>query len=370
MVNILPIEESAYYNDEVTVQKKYDSISKTNYMITKVSHKDANGNIIKLKRGFANDNSAVRSGETARSFANRNIATLAINASVFGDNFNLRGHIIHEGSVLLNTAGMSGLHILGIKADNTLVSYPPDTAISTMLADGCVETVIGFEPIVKNGVKIDSPREVSNHPRQVIGQLPNKDIIILTCDGRTATDLGMNMSDCSRIMLAEGATFAYNLDGGGSNQTVLRGRTLNRVYDEGGTKERLVPDFLYFGKEYDMNNLDIAAVAKDIGDVSFKVDQINAKLGTSVGNLPASIDDDFAVNRPTNLNNIKKTGLYWTTAATTNAPPTPAISWGIMHYQYSATQAQQIAFPYHEKNGVTQTRRADGLGGWHAWRPA
>lgn len=223
------------FYDEITYQKYRDDTSKTDYFITHVPNLDKNGNLIKLRHGFQNDliNSGV--GETARSFCNRHTASLVANASIWNTNNGLiRGVQIQDGKVIQDAKDTNS-YTLGIKSDNTLVMYPPSVTAEQVLADGCIDAITAFYPMIQDGTAFDlsGVTTVSNvterHPRNVIAQLPNKDILFLTCEGRTRANLGMTYDDIIRILLARGVTTAYCLDGGGSSQTVVRGHLVNNT---------------------------------------------------------------------------------------------------------------------------------------------
>ena len=142
----------------------------------------------------------------------------------------LWGLLISNGQVLYENPHYTW--ILGIKTDGTLVAYEPNTPSSTILQDGCDNAVNGFVPIIIDGENVDDQtiaagtpgHAFERHPRQVIGQRADGVYLILTCSGRTENEEGMTMHDCQRIMRKFGATFAYNLDGGGSTWTVANTR--------------------------------------------------------------------------------------------------------------------------------------------------
>lgn len=365
---------SAFYHN-IEVSYKRDSQSSTDYIVTKISHKDEEGKIIKLKRGFANDGKPMPSAESVRDFAVRNNATVAINASTFNTvTYELRGTNIHKGSVIHQGVDVSRW-ILGIKADNTMISFPPNTPASTMIDAGCQETLIGFVPIIEDGKRVDdsllnvSSNMPERHPRQLIGQMANKDIVILTSDGRSENSLGLTAEDMIRLMLAEGVQFAYVLDGGGSTQTVVRGTLLSRPIDEDGYGERIVPDFLYIAKDVQKErDRDLRDVSKDIGSVKMDAEHLKRDM-QKMGNLPFQIGiNSWANDRPTDLNNITDMGFYWGHSTITANVPEGGLSWGILHFAYGTDgDALQVAFPFHDSRGDIMIRRTV-TGGWSAWR--
>jgi exopolysaccharide biosynthesis protein len=360
--------ETAYY-DEITFEKLRDDTSKTDYFLTTIPNLDSEGNLIKLEHGYQNEVFNSGTGESVRSFASRNITSFAINASTF-DTITLqpRGIQIQDEMVMQgNVNNSTNRHVLGIKADNTLVSYPPTTPTATILADGCLNALTGFYPMIQNGLSVDptvytgESNTTLPNPRQVIAQMANNDIIVLTCEGRSKKNTGMTYDDLIRILLAKGVTFAYCLDGGGSGQTMLRGVILNNPIDDGGKTERKVPDFLYV-KKTSTNPQVMKTTNKDIGILNKQVKDIVADI-LNMGSLGATSE------WITDCNVLIPSGLYWAGSSALNRP-TSDIPWGILHNKASDTSALQIAFPYHDSKYNIKLRRtnADGSGSWNAWR--
>lgn len=356
----------AYY-DEITYEKYRDTTSSTDYFITFIPNKDTEGNVIQLKHGYQNDliNSGV--GETARSFANKRAASLVTNASIWDVGTGLiKGVQIQDGVIKQDKDGGTS-YTLGIKADNTLVTYPPATSAATILAAGCVNAITAFFPMIENSVAVDpaiynvigNPAEPN--PRNVIAQLPNKDIIFLTCEGRTASNLGMTYADVIRILLARGVATAYCLDGGGSTQTVVRSLLINNPLDDSGKTERKVADFLYIERQA-INKQNVKTIATDMGILGKKVTDLVADFTAFGRGLP-----EIAPNIG-NLNSILKTGPYWCTGSALNAPA-DTNSWGVYHFQAGVASALQIAFPYHGTTGSIMLRRTvSDMATWTAWR--
>lgn len=360
------LAENVYY-DEISYEKYRDVTSSTDYFITHIPHLDSDGEIIKLKHGYQNDlmNSGV--GETVRSFGNRHVASLATNASIWDVGTGLIKGVQIQDGVIKRDIDSGTSYTLGIKGDNTLVTYPPTTPAETILSDGCVNAITGFFPMIENSVTVDPAiygvigNPIEPNPRNVIAQLPNKDILFLTCEGRTTKDLGMTYDDVIRILLARGVTTAYCLDGGGSTQTVVRSLLINKPLDDSGKTERKVADFLYIDRSA-KNTQNIKSVSKDIGILGKRMTDLVSDFTAFGRGLP-----DIAPNIG-NLNTINKTGPYWCTGSALNAP-TDTNSWGVYHFQSGSASALQIAFPYHGTTGSIMLRRTvSDMATWTAWR--
>ncbi|TFH63799.1 phosphodiester glycosidase family protein [Peribacillus frigoritolerans] len=364
--------ESVYY-DEITYEKYRDSTSSTDYYITYISHLSANGDLIKLKHGYQNDlmNSGV--GETARSFGNRHVASLSANASIWNTSTGLiKGVQIQDGVIKQDIDGGTS-YTLGFKEDNTLVAYPPTTPAATILDDGCVNAITAFFPMIENSVAVDPTiygvigNPVEPNPRNAIAQLPNKDILFLTCEGRTSANLGMTYADMIRILLARGVTIAYCLDGGGSTQTVVRGLQVNNPLDDNGKTERKVADFLYIDRPAE-NTQNFKTVSKDMGIVNKKLSDVARDLVTTSTDLLGLNRLPIVAPNIGNLDTITKSNFYWCAGTALNAPST-ANSWGVLHFQSGAASALQIAFPYHGSTGSIMLRRTvTDMSTWTAWR--
>lgn len=425
------LEGSTFINN-VRVEQKRDSLSETTYYLTYIPATDGTGATIDMKRGFANDVVNGGTGETARSFAERHGATVVINASTFDVNtYKLAGLQIHNGTVI--SEGAPGYrYALAFNPNREMKAYPVDTDPQQILDDGFTNALTGFIPLIENSSEVD--RSIiegygaynERHPRQVIAKRANNDIIILTCDGRTPTDQGMTVDDLIRILISIGVEFAYMLDGGGSNSTVVRGQFINKRTDNGGYDERKVADFIYFGKDTPrMRDIDTVKLGSDIGRLGKELNDIFIKLQNKIDfptgyiQLKASetfdfhgievykgdrrthklnlrsdefnywdYDEERALFRVTrdgriqstlgtlgaffnfarivnSLNDIDTSGIYWATASTAGHP-TGSGSFVVLHVQVTTVEKMQIAFPYSTTGGNIYTRR-DFSGSWSDW---
>jgi exopolysaccharide biosynthesis protein len=104
-----------------------------------------------------------------------------------------------------------------------------------------VKEAIGGGPrLVKAGVA-SVPRDYerfdssynNRHPRTAIGYTANREVVLLTVDGRSDLSKGLTLDELASLMVKLGCTEAMNLDGGGSTTLVLGGEVLNRPSDGG-----------------------------------------------------------------------------------------------------------------------------------------
>src|SRR5699024_7628581 len=178
--------------------RKFD----TTYYITHIPHLDSNGNVIKLKRGIQGNDPNKPEHITPSQFARKTKATFVSNASTgSGSQQKLHGQQIYNGQILDSIKddeyeAIKDRWTLAIGDDNTLEAFPQNITAKEIKAKGYNNTVSGFGPIISGNkvvVKDDndySPNTVVKHPRTVIAQLPNKDILFFVCDGRENNNQG------------------------------------------------------------------------------------------------------------------------------------------------------------------------------------
>lgn len=71
--------------------------------------------------------------------------------------------------------------------------------------------------LIKDGIIQEGLQRDVISSRNVIGQKPNRDIVIIQVQGETGKS-GCTIQKAAELLLAEGCIFGYNLDGGGSTQ--------------------------------------------------------------------------------------------------------------------------------------------------------
>ena len=352
--------EDPYYN-EIVYNTYFDDKSKSIYHVVDIPHMDKDGNLIKLKKEIPNEPT------TARELSNKHQHSVVINSSVFNTNNLVPSGVQIQDGEIIEDKKSGTLRTLGIKDDNTLVDFTSDVTAQEILDEGIKNTVTGFYPILDGEEKPYTTIENTNsnvneqHPRQIIAQKPNKDLMFITVEGRNATSAGMTYDQMYDLCKLLGASYAYCLDGGGSTQTVVRGNLLNRQTDNNGMSERIVPDFLYVTKDSDNKN-SIISQNYDTGNISKKITEIMYTM-SNINGVPSNL------STTSNLDTVDKTGFYWVNRHAIGAPGD--MSHGVLHFQITANAATQIAFPYHESVGEIKYRRTIGAGTtnqWRAWR--
>ncbi len=94
---------------------------------------------------------------------------------------------------------------------------------------------VSFIPIlIKNGRKVPLPSawKKARHPRTIIGQYANDDLILIVVDGRQGEySKGITLERLQDKLLKLGVKDAYNLDGGGSTAMYFKNKLLNKPSD-------------------------------------------------------------------------------------------------------------------------------------------
>lgn len=230
------IEENFY--KEIYYEKK--RLNNTTYYLTYIPFKDSNDNIINLEVSKTDKNI------TPNQHAIKNNTNITINASLSlldGDRY-VDGIAIGNG-IILRDYDISSLatdeQYLGITNNRTMMTFSKDTTAQTMLNAGIKNAFLIFGQCVINGSIVDNfTHHLKNDADQYIGQKANKDIIILTCEGRNSNNLGLNYKSASNILINLGCNNVYALDGGGSTSTSYRSTKLNSDIDDDGTIDRKV----------------------------------------------------------------------------------------------------------------------------------
>ncbi len=180
--------------------------------------------------------------ETTSDAAERTGAVLAINGGGFGAG-RVNGELV---STMIGGAVVDGNYIkefqpksnediffVGINRQGDLVGDVPKS--SQEVIDMNPYQGVSFIPIlIKAGEKIDLPSAWANtrHPRTIIGQYANDDLIVIVVDGRQGDySVGITLERLQDKMLELGVKDAYNLDGGGSTAMYFNGKILNQPSD-------------------------------------------------------------------------------------------------------------------------------------------
>ncbi|MGO2869125.1 MAG: phosphodiester glycosidase family protein [Staphylococcus equorum] len=281
-LNEKQIRESAYYNEIDYIKgRMFD----TDYYIVHIPYRDEQGDIIKLKKGISGNNPNKPIHMKPTKYAKEKGATFVSNASTGSSSQSkLHGQQIFNGEILDSVKSneydkLSNRWTLAIDDDNLMTAFPQNITAQQIKEKGYNNTFSGFGPLIMEGKVIYSKGDYSEHseqphPRTVIFQLPNRDSLVFTCEGRSKAEglyqKGMTLNEVIETLYNHygDISFAYSLDGGGSSSSVLRSKMLNKPTDKDNKEEREVLDFLYIGKKQkQIRDRDIQKAYEDIGEL-------------------------------------------------------------------------------------------------------
>lgn len=355
---------SSEYYDEITYEKLYSDEMKSYYYKTIIPYKDKNGERIELKKGIANDE--LNTFERPQDFSFRVNASLVSNASVFS-NGHLVGKQIKDGVLLQERPTLA--YTLGVDNEGFLKAYAPEVSGEDIIADGIVNAWSGFYPLIEDYVPVDSTifEPIANtkqkHPRQVITQNEFGDITIYSIAGRDGYSEGATYAEMVDFFMANNIKFAFNLDGGGSGVTIVRGSHVNYPTDNELKDTRPVADFIYIKKPtknretLKFNQYDSNMVFEKMAEIRSEVIK-NRNFLENMGNLPDTI------NLRSNIDDITVSGFYWAGSATTGSPNSVANA--VIHFNYNDLTAIQLAIPFvSNSSSILYRRKVNGL--WENW---
>jgi exopolysaccharide biosynthesis protein len=239
--------DMSYSDDNMTIKITTERVNGTTVYLADITVSDPS----LLKTAFASGTYGRNYTETTSSQASDNNAIFAINGDYYG--FRDTGYVIRNGVLYRDTAA-ADTDALVIDENGNLSSVNQSDTTAQSLLDSGAQQVLSFGPtLIENGeITVDEDTEVgqatTSNPRTAIGQIGTNHYLVVVSDGRTSSSTGLSLYELAQVMKDHGATYAYNLDGGGSSTMVLNGKVINQtVGGSGGSSERAVSDILYFG---------------------------------------------------------------------------------------------------------------------------
>lgn len=252
-----PIEDTLYYTntyrDDVTVLHKRNNDVGTSYQVVIVNKTKFDGTTTKIAIDGTSDTNPL--GDTniknTLNFAADKDFLHVINGGIYlVANNEADGITIIDGTIL-KSVGVEQFsaeqYVLGITSNGEFKTYLNETA-EYILNDGSVYALTGFVPLIENDTAVDDsvlricPHWNARHPRQIVGKLKDGNYFTFCCDGRTTNENGMTLAECISTLTKDlNVAFAFNLDGGGSTQTVVGRKQINRMIDG-----RKIPNVITF----------------------------------------------------------------------------------------------------------------------------
>ena len=181
-------------------------------------------------------------------------------------NGGMSGIYIFDG-IVNNTSRLDCPYYLGFTSKNEMKFYnglKNDFSLDNLINDGIVNCLSGFSPLVVNHNAFDfsditdlsGTSEIAQnfsdslpvkHPRQIIGQDDDNNFYIFSIMGRFNNSDGFNYYEMQNYCLSKGLKNAFNLDGGGSMQTVYNKNYIFYPSQELDTNiDRIVPSCIGF----------------------------------------------------------------------------------------------------------------------------
>lgn len=203
-----------------------------------------------LKTALAQNSYGRNLKDTTSNMAEQSNAVLAINGDYYG--FRDYGYVLRNG-ILYREEAANGTDALVVYGDGTMAAVSQDEISAQQLKDNGAWQVLSFGPVlVSDGsIAVDAKTEVGqsmkSNPRTAIGMVSPLHYMVVVSDGRTDDNEGLSLYELAQVLVDNGATFAYNLDGGGSTTLYFQGEVLNTPTSGNRSGERKVSDIVYFG---------------------------------------------------------------------------------------------------------------------------
>lgn len=198
----------------------------------------------------ANGNSAT--DKSALDFALDNDFLLVTNSGLgnqLGGSYVPLGKLVENGQVIADNSTSYG--VLVIDGNGDLSVGEAGVSAADLITAGAVSVLTAFGPIVVDyeaTAEADYPNadNWSQHAqRQIIGQFANGDYAIITAEGRDYDNsVGWTIPQAQALCQQLNLKFAFNLDGGGSTETVVGKKQLNTIYEN--ATGRTVCSFIVF----------------------------------------------------------------------------------------------------------------------------
>ena len=238
--------------DNIDIDYEYDSTTNANYSVIRIYKNKLDGTqqfpfVVAPNGANAGDKS------TYDLIQGNNNYVLAINSGLGNAEHIPDGIIIENSTVIQNTPSVyhDSCKPLTIDSNGDLDYAEANADAYDLVQNGIVSAVCGFMPIIINYQAVPSSEwnniehYTQNAQRQIIGQFGNGDYAIVTCEGRGFQNSdGWTIAEAQTICQKLGLKFAYNLDGGGSTETIICKKQFNSIYEN--NTGRIVPTFIVF----------------------------------------------------------------------------------------------------------------------------
>lgn len=262
--------EQTIKNSWSSINVEYFRVNNSSCTLVRIPKTSNNGKKIRPHVSLTSTNNELSGTKTsALNYSKRNSSLFVINGSLFNTTTLLpQGQTISKEEVLVDeplndlngwVPNINECYPLCIDASGNLSSdYDKTVACATLLSNDITDCVCGWGCLIKNHTlnsEFFDPDTGyhsldTKNPVQIIGQYQNGDYFTLTIDGdrgNVVNERGMTVMEVANVLLDRNVKFAYELDGGGSSETVLGNRQLNPIYEL--SEGRIVPTVIEFIEE-------------------------------------------------------------------------------------------------------------------------
>lgn len=242
--DVAETDENTLFASNMQLDYKHDEESDTNYTVIRIFKTRKDG---EKQYPFAYCPNKMNAATQSALEMNRiKKFPIAINAGIIDTSTMIPIGTVIENGVAIRDGADIYRPVLTIDGNGNL-GTSMETSAATLVSQGIVSALVGVgnNPIISN-YEIPSGQFITDHAqRQIIGQFGNGDYAIITCEGRSNDNsTGWSIPEAQRVCQELGLKFAYNLDGGGSTETVIGGKQINAIYER--TNGRIVSTFIVF----------------------------------------------------------------------------------------------------------------------------
>ena len=198
-----------------------------------------------LKSVFAKDTYGKGINEAFMSMVERSGAISAINTDFYNFGRHPKSMLIRNG-LLYGHEVSDEYDLCVINFDGTMDVYKKGKSPDgyALLKSGAMHTFCFGPMLLRGGSELSEYEDVGRDPRTCIGMVEPGHYVFLVCEGRSDSAKGFTYEELASLMLEEGCSVAYNLDGGDSSQMAFLGKLVNDPSGEG----RSLSDIFYIAE--------------------------------------------------------------------------------------------------------------------------
>lgn len=241
--------ESGYEDSSITVTMERLVVDGATYNVARVKIADPT----QLRTALAGPYGTKKTNKTSTMAKNYN-AVVAMNGDYYSNR--TAGYIVRQGETyrkkptkskdMLIVDDRGDFHIL-VKSDAAQLQafLASERSIINSFTFGPALVIDGQLQAMPESYEFNIRRK---EPRSAIGQTGELEYLLLVVDGRSDDSAGATVEQVAQLMLEQGCTQAYNLDGG-NTATMIFGESI--YSDKSESAERSISDIIYFATAVD-----------------------------------------------------------------------------------------------------------------------